>query len=846
MTTKTKRAVTGGAAPVEAEAGTGARPAADAFPIVGIGASAGGLQPFLDLLRALPTDPGLAIIFILHQEKHASHLVEVVSHATALPVLTITNEQVVEPNHIYVAPPATEISIRHGMLEVLEAGRQSLPIDHFLRSLADDRAERTVGVILSGSASDGALGVQAIKAESGITFAQDATATFTQMPQAAIASGAIDFVLPPAGIAAELVRIARNPLVVAETRLPEPEMKQLFRLVQSVNDVDFTHYKPSTVERRIRRRMTVHKVTSLTEYMSILRENRAEVEQLYNEILIHVTGFFRDAEVFTMLQRELVPKLLEGRRSEPVRVWVPGCSTGEEVYSLAILLLEAAGDLGFNCPIQIFGTDISDLALDRARLGIYPEDISSEVSADRLRRFFTKVDRGYRVSKGVRECCIFARQNVTTDPPFSRLDLVSCRNLMIYLGAVLQRKVMSVFHYSLRQSGYLVLGNSETIGSFGDLFSVVDRKHKIYQKRPASNRLTIDFESAAPRERSERVRMSEENVSSTNVFREADRVMLSRYSPPGVLIDENMHVVQFRGRTSKFLEPPSGAASFNVLKMAREGLLAELRAAIIASRKRDEPVRREGIRVKTDGAALLVNLEVISFGTEGKDRYQLVLFEEAPERQSAGAGRRNKAATAEETSGVTRLERELEATREYLQSIIEEQEAMNEELRSANEEIQSSNEELQSTNEELETAKEELQSSNEELTTLNEELANRNEELADANNDLVNLLASVDLPILMLDSDLRIRRFNPGAQRVLNLIPTDAGRSIQDLKLTLDVDDLEQMIVSVIDDLEVREQEVHDRTGRSFLLRIRPYRTTENKIDGVVVVLIDLERPRKK
>jgi two-component system CheB/CheR fusion protein len=846
MTTKTKRAVTGGAAPVETEAGTGARPAADAFPIVGVGASAGGLQPFLDLLRALPADPGLAIVFILHQEKHASHLVEVVSHATALPVLTITNQQVVEPNHIYVASPATEISIRHGMLEVLEAGRHSLPIDHFLRSLADDRAERTVGVILSGSASDGALGVQAIKAESGITFAQDATATFTQMPQAAIATGAIDFVLPPPAIAAELVRIARNPLVVAETRLPEAEMKQLFRLVQSVNDVDFTHYKPSTVERRIRRRMTVHKVNTLTEYMSILRENRAEVEQLYNEILIHVTGFFRDAEVFTMLQRELVPKLLEGRRSEPVRVWVPGCSTGEEVYSLAILLLEAAGDFGFNCPIQIFGTDISDLALDRARLGIYPEDISSEVSADRLRRFFTKVDRGYRVSKSVRECCIFARQNVTKDPPFSRLDLVSCRNLMIYLGAVLQRKVMSVFHYSLQQSGYLLLGNSETIGSFGDLFSVVDRKHKIYQKRPASNRLTIDFEPAAPRERSEKVRMSEENVSSTNVFREADRVMLSRYSPPGVLIDENMEVVQFRGRTSKFLEPPSGAASFNVLKMAREGLLAELRAAIIASRKRDEPVRREGISVKTDGAALLVNLEVISFGTEGKDRFQLVLFEEAPEPQSAGPGRRNKAATAEETSGVTRLKRELEATREYLQSIIEEQEAMNEELRSANEEIQSSNEELQSTNEELETAKEELQSSNEELTTLNEELANRNEELADANNDLVNLLASVDLPILMLDSDLRIRRFNPGAQRVLNLIPTDAGRSIQDLKLTVDVDDLEQMIVSVIDDLEVREREVHDRNGRSFLLRIRPYRTTDNKIDGVVVVLIDLDRPRKE
>jgi two-component system CheB/CheR fusion protein len=818
------------------------------FPIAGIGASAGGIEPFLDILRTVGDRPGLAILFILHQEKHhESRLVEVVARATHMPVIAATDGAAIESDHVYIVPPAVELAISNAKLRLVERPPHSLPIDFTLRSLAEDQGDRAIGVILSGSGSDGALGAKAIKGEGGITFAQDGSAAFPHMPHAAITNGAIDFVLPPEGIARELVRIARHAAATeVGQRLPKPELDQLFALLRVGHDIDFAHYKPNTVERRIRRRMAVHKADTLAEYVAILRAQQAEVEQLYREILIRVTGFFRDPEVFETLQRDVVPEMIRGRSSaNPLRIWVPGCATGEEAYSLAILMLEAAGNLDLTSPVQIFGTDVSEEAVERSRLGIYPENIAADVSPDRLRRFFTKVDSGYRVAKAVRDCCVFARQNLTSDPPFSRLDLVSCRNVMIYLGAALQRKVMSIFHYSLVPNGYLLLGSSETVGNYGELFEVVDRKHKIYQKKAASSRLTADFNVVTPQLPVPKVRMEEETISPPNVLRDADRVVLTRFSPPGVVINEEMEVLQFRGRTSLYLEPPPGVASFNILKMAREGLLADLRAAIHAARKNDEAVRREGVRVKTNSHTTLINLEVIPFYSATKERYQIILFEPVPEPAPKRRGAKNVEPETDSRS-TARLKRELEATREYLQSIIEEQEAMNEELRSANEEIQSSNEELQSTNEELETAKEELQSSNEELTTLNEELENRNQELGAVNNDLVNLLASVDLPIVMLDSTLRIRRFNPSAQRVLNLIAADAGRPINDLKLTLVVKELEHMIADVIDTLEVRELEVSDRAGHAYLLRIRPYKTLDNKIDGAVLVLIDVPRGMKK
>jgi two-component system CheB/CheR fusion protein len=812
----------------------------------------------MDFLRNMPADSGTAIIYLQHSDaSHTSELPQVLSRVTKMPVLLAVDVTELEPNHVYIAPPDGAVTCTAGVLRVTpRPDRAVLPIDALFRSLSTDQGSRAIGVILSGTASDGTLGAKAIKAEGGITFAQDETARFDGMPHSAIAAGAIDFILPPADIAHEIARIAHHSYVARDgdgDRFNEQELSKIFAFLRSAHDVDFAHYKMPTIERRIRRRMALHKVETLREYIAILGEKPGEIEQLYSDILIRVTSFFRDPEVFTALQQEILPALVRDRGSSPVRIWVPGCATGEEVYSMAILFQETLSAMELDCPVQVFGTDISDASIDRARSGLYTENIAAEVSPERLRRYFTRVDGGYRVSKAIRDCCIFARQNLTKDPPFSKVDLISCRNVLIYLDSVLQRRVMSVFHYALQPNGYLLLGSSETIGNYGELFVIVDRRHKVYQKKGSVGRLPLDVtRTALPLNMAQHERLraiEEEAAPAPNLFREADRVLLARLSPAGVVIDDNLEILQFRGRTSAFLEPAPGTASFNLLKMAREGLFAELRTAIHQARKNDASVRRENVSMIADGDTQLLNIDVIPFVGPHSTRHFIILFESVPPEPVASRKKGKKGAAPAppvETKQTVRLRRELDATRDYLQSIIEEQEAMNEELRSANEEIQSSNEELQSTNEELETAKEELQSSNEELMTLNEELEHRNDELAHANNDLLNLLASVDLPIVMLDSSLRIRRFNPGAQRTLNLIPSDAGRSIRDLKLTLDLDDLDEMIASVIDTLEVRELEVRDRGGRTYLLRIRPYKTADNKIDGAVLVLIDIDQLKKK
>ncbi|HEV8431955.1 MAG TPA: CheR family methyltransferase [Thermoanaerobaculia bacterium] len=837
-------------------------PKTDPFPIVGVGASAGGIEAFLELLRALPQKPGFAMVYILHHDgRTESALAQVVQHATNIPVVRLDGPRDVEieRDRIYVAEGNTNVTIFEGRLRSMRVPKTdggTSPIDTFLLSLAEEEHGRAIGVILSGSASDGAMGMKMIRSEGGITFAQDETAQFKGMPEAAQEAGGVDYTLRPSNIAAELVRIARSDYfskVAREAKLPDNDLQKIFSILESSFDVDFTHYKPSTVQRRIQRRMALQRIEALSDYVEFLKANPNEPALLYADILIRVTGFFRDPEVFVAL-RGIAAELLKGRNEDdPLRIWVPGCASGEEVYSIAMTLMEVMQESNTFSRIQIFGTDLSDAAVDRARFGVYSEAAIADVSPERLNRFFTRFDGGYRIAKPVRECCIFARQNITKDPPFSRLDLISCRNVMIYLGQVLQQRVMGIFHYALRPSGYLLLGTSETIGTFGELFNPVDRKHKIYQKKNGVSRPTLQFQPMLPHERGVRIIPERELAVPSNVFREADRVLLSRYTPPGVLINEDLEILQFRGRTSQFLEPAPGIATFNLLKMAREGLLAELRAAVQAARKTERPIRREGVRIANPRGVTTVTLEVIPFVTQTQERCFIILFDEAaaedeqPAKKTAGKKKAAKGAKeeTEPSRQGARLKRELEATREYLQSIIEEQEAMNEELRSANEEIQSSNEELQSTNEELETAKEELQSSNEELMTLNEELENRNSELAEVNNDLVNLLASVDIPILMLDAGLRIRRFNPSAQKVLNLIPTDAGRSINDLKLSFDLKDLDQLILEVVENLETREIEVSDRNGRWYTLRVRPYKTAEKKIDGAVLVLIDITHLKK-
>lgn len=844
------------------------RPRPAAFPIVGIGASAGGLEAFTQLLGALPLDTGLAFVLVQHlAPQHESLLTALLSHTTPLPIHEARDGMRLEANHIYVIPPNTNLAVLHGRLSLMprtEAHGQHLPVDFFLRSLAADQKRRAIGVILSGTASDGTEGLRAIKAEGGLTFAQDEkSARYNGMPHSAIAAGVVDFVLPPEGIARELARLGRHPYVAlpiaakAEDVLLEGEedLNKIFILLRSATGVDFSFYKPTTLKRRIARRMMLHKIESLAHYVRFVRQTPKELDALYQDLLINVTSFFREPEVFEALKKRVFPRLLKDRAPRtPVRVWVPGCSTGEEAYSMAIALLEFLGTKGASVPVQVFATDISEPAIDKARAGIYPAGIAADVSAARLRRFFTKHDGGYQISKAVRDACVFARQDVTKDPPFSKLDLISCRNLLIYFGPALQKRVIPTFHYALKPDGLLLLGGSETIGGFADLFALADRRHKLYTRKPSAHRMEFELPRHGPAEEpaAPRPAAAPATAAGFDYQREADRILLGKYTPPGVVVNEHLDILQFRGHTGPYLEPAAGAASLNLLKMAREGLLLELRGAINDARRHNGPARRAGVQVKSNGGFHAVDVEVIPLHPSPASRTGcfLVLFEEtAPAALPTGvaprAAKPAKLAATADNKLVAQLRQELSATREYLQSVNAEQERTNEELQSANEEILSSNEELQSTNEELETAKEELQSTNEELTTVNDELHTRNAELGQVNNDLVNLLNSVQIPIVMLGGDLRIRRFTPLAERVLNLIPTDVGRPLSDLRPNLLVPEFERLIAEVMDSLTPKEVEVQDREGRWHSLRIRPYRTLDNKIDGVILALVDVDTARR-
>ena len=853
------------------------------FPIVGVGASAGGLEAFSQLLTALPEDVGVAIVFVQHLSPlHESALPELLTASTNMPVVQVTDSMPIEANRVHVIPPGFHLSIEDGHLRLTPRplGReQHLPIDAFFRSLADHAQSHAIGVVLSGTSSDGAAGLREIKAVGGITLAQDPkTAKYDGMPRAAIATDAVDLVLPPQEIALELERLIKHPLVrhvkpkrsQDEMAVGEEHLHRIFALLRSATGVDFTHYKQPTIRRRLQRRMVLHKITGVDQYIQFLKQRPEEVHALYSDILIHVTRFFREPVSFEALTGTVFPSILAQRHpEEPIRIWVPGCATGEEPYSIAIALLEFLGDHAAGIPIQIFATDISDAAVEFARAGVYAESISEDVSPERLRRFFNRSDGGYRISKTVRDLCVFARQDITRDPPFSRLDLIVCRNVLIYLGPVLQKKVMSVFHYALKSVGYLMLGTAETVGASADLFAVTDKRHRLYTKKVAAVRTDLAFAPVNHSEHGavipERVRIGggshDHGRPAHSVHNEANRIVLDRFAPPGVIINDDLQIVQFRGQTGRYLEPAPGEASLNLLKMAREGLLHGLRSALTDARRSNAAARREGLRVKFNGQIHDVSVDVFPIEGSPEGRHFLVLFDDrsaaaaealavvdAPAQKARkGKGKSKKSsAAAQQEQRVQRLQEELAASREYLQSIIQDLEAANEELQSANEEILSSNEELQSTNEELDTAKEELQSTNEELNTVNEELHNRNEELSRANSDLTNLLASVQIAIVMVAGDLRVRRFTPMAEKVLNLIPTDVGRPISDIKPNIDCPDLENMISDAINHVTTVEREVRDRQGMWYLLRIRPYKSTENKIDGAVLALLDTDGSRAR
>ena len=842
------------------------------FPIVGVGASAGGLEAFTQLLKALGSGTEMAYVLVQHLDpSHESALTELLAKATEMPVSQVTDVTPVEPNHVYVIPPNVDMTISQGILRLTsrtETHGHHMPIDRFLRSLAEDQRSNAIGVILSGTASDGTLGLAAIKAEGGITFAQDEkSARFDGMPQNAIAGGCVDFVLPPDAIAGELARIRAHPYLTpsSSSRTAElvpdgdPQLKDILHLLRAANGVDFCDYKPATVKRRILRRMALHKVGELKEYVQFLRHHPDEVEALYGDILIKVTSFFRDPDAFEALKTEVFPSILKHRSlEEPVRIWVPGCSTGEETYSQAIALLEFLGNRRTNIPIQLFGTDLGQGSIEKARAGIYPQSIAADVSPERLRRFFVKVEGGYRINKTIRDICVFARQNLLQDPPFSRIDVISCRNVLIYLGAVLQKRIMPIFHYALKPRGFLMLGGAEGIlGTASDLFELMDRKHKIYCRKSTASGLHFDF--AASRYSTEAGNIAggkeapqrEIGVRLLDLHKEADRLLLTKYAPVAVVINDDMEVLESRGHVGLYLELAPGRASFNILKMAREGLLFDLQAAISDAKKEKEsvPVRKENIQIERNGELKDVNLEITAFKvTSNGGRHFLIMFEDARPAGGVNAAETGAGETKPGKGGKEKrsdrhsshLKRELAATKRYLHSIVEDKEASNEELQAANEEILSSNEELQSTNEELQTAKEELESTNEELHTVNEELHNRNFELAEANTDLVNLLSSVNIAMVMLGRDLRIRRVTPGGGRRFGFLLTDVGRPITNIRPNIDVPDLEQMILEVVNTASVREREVQDREGHWYSLRILPYKTLEDTVEGAVLTLVDI------
>ena len=836
-------------------------PAHTPFPIVGIGASAGGLEAFTQLISSLPDDTGMAFVLVQHLDpRHESRLADLLAKSTSMAVTEVIQGVRVEPNHVYVIPPNTSIALAGGVLHITprEGGRvPHLPIDYLFRSLAEDQGSRAIGVVLSGTGSDGTQGVCEIKAVGGITFAQDErTATHGGMPRAAVDSGCVDFVLTPEDIGTRLGEIGTHPYLAPTEDVLDAEptadenFQRILAAIRTVTNVDFSLYRDTTIKRRIMRRMALHSQQSLTEYARRLLSDRNEVEALYHDLLINVTSFFRDPEMFESLKHSVFPELVKGRSpNEPIRVWVPGCSTGQEAYSLAIALIEFSDDRPVRPPIQIFATDLSDqTALDKARAGVFPEGIELEVSPERLRRFFRKEDHIYRIDKFIRDLCVFARHNVTADPPFSHLDLISCRNVLIYLTTPLQKRILPTFHYALNQPGFLVLGTAETVGEHTDLFELRDRVHRIYSKKSTAVRHPVFF--PAPDYRAGALtglRASIPTPTQQDFQKEADRILLGKYAPPGVLVDENFDILQFRGRTSLYLESPAGEPTTNVLKMAREGLFLELRSALNEAKKGSQNIRRDGIRVRTNGGVHAIAIEVIQVRPQGEGPYFLVLFQETVEPVQAPAALVAEPPPLSETDAVreaVQLRQELAATREYLQSMIEQQDAANEELRSANEEILSSNEELQSTNEELETAKEELQSANEELTTVNEQLQRRNGELDQVNNDLTNLLSSTSIPVVMVGGDMRLRRITGPAKRAMNLLPTDVGRPISDLNLAAIVPDLPQVISDVIERVRTVEREVSDREGHWYLMRVHPYRTADHKIDGAVIVLLDLDQMR--
>jgi two-component system CheB/CheR fusion protein len=814
------------------------------FPVVGIGASAGGLEALELFFLHVPAGCDIAFVVIQHLDPtHKSIMSSLLKKYTAMEITEIADGMKVEKNRVYLAPPNFNVAIIGNTLHHVTPEKShgvNLPIDYFFRSLAEDQAERSIGIILSGTGSDGTLGMREIKGAGGMAMAQaEEQAKFSGMPKSAIDTGIVDFVLPAESMPGQLIRYAKHPYLerakATTTKPPDFQIaiQKILLLIRKKTGHDFSLYKHNTIRRGIERRMALHQMERIAEFLRYLEQNDKEIEALFKELLINVTRFFRDPEAFEELAAKAIPGLFEHKdRAAPFRIWVPGCSTGEEAYSLAILLIEAMEMQKKNFTLQIFASDIDMEAIEAGRSAIYPESISADVSENRLNRFFTKEGASYRVKKQIRECVIFALHDIVKDPPFSRLDLISCRNVLIYMDQALQKKILPVFHYSLADNGILFLGTSESIGDLVTSFATVDTKWKIYRKKSITSGRS-DYRGFSDRPLT--VPQSRTLPAAAGGFRPlGEKVLLENFVPPSVLVNEKFEILYCYGPIDRYLAIPPGEPSLNILRIAREGLRYKLGPALLQARKGTEPVLCNNVCFDDDGSGRSMDITIHPIIEPGDmQRLFLIVFREGPAIKASGLKAGKVSGTALRDDAVALLEQELKVTRDTLQNTIEA-------LQTANEEFQSTNEELQSTNEELETSKEELQSTNEELGTVNSELQHKVDQLMDTGNDVNNLLASTEIASLFLDMGLCIKRFTPAMVKIFRLLGTDIGRSIRDITSTIKSFDICAAAQGVLDTLERREAEVRNEDGRWYTLRIIPYRTMENIIEGVVMTFIDI------
>ncbi len=829
--------------------------------MVGIGSSAGGLEALGRMFSNMPTDSGVGFVLIQHLDPaHKSSMAELLTRYTDMEVLEIEEGMHVEPNKMYVTPPNKNVGIINGTLHLAvpkEPHGLRRPIDFFFQSLADDMEEYAIGIILSGFGSDGTIGIRAVKSMGGMVIAQDPdSAVSGSMPSSAIDTDLVDYIAPPEKIPEDLIsyvkRIGKRPpkRIIGKDEETLSSLQKILILIRNKTGHDFSLYKESTINRRIARRMNVHQIDKVSDYLEYIQKHPKEINTLFKELLINVTSFFRDSDGFKAFEKYLISEVLDKKRDgERVRIWVPGCSTGEEVYSIAMIIQEYLDQSGRHLEVQLFGTDIDEDAIDIARSAIYPSTIVKEVNSERLHRFFTKEGDGYKVKKSIREMAIFAPHDVLINPPFSKLDAISCRNVLIYMNKDAQKKMLSAFNYALKSGGILFLGPSESISNFVESFTTMDNKWKIYKSKKTDHTPAGDFVrfpyARLPQDYTTAVEDLEIlGKADNNISKNVEKLLIERYAPPTVIANSDGRIVFIHGRVGKYLEPAEGVANLSIVDMAREGIKFELNSAINEAILKNKEVEYKNLDVKTNGSYQTINLTVRPIN-QPKLMEGLLMVTFRDIEPSKKEELKIPETTPKKDKRIRELEEELRVTKERLHTTIEELETSNEELKSANEELQSMNEELQSTNEELETSKEELQSLNEELLTVNTELQNKVDQLSEVNDDMNNLLNSIEVPTIFVDKDTKIKRFTKETTKLVNLIPSDVGRPLEDIVSNVKYDNMIHDIKEVMDRVIYKEKEVRTKDGRWYLVRIIPYKTLENIIDGAVITFTDISEQKE-